>query len=69
MYHPGTEYSLETVANSMLVFLSNVQCSRVDITLLDCSYSRNLSSVDHSKDLVIKCMKGMLLVLHKIILF
>ena len=58
-----SEYSLETVANSMPVFMTNVQCSRVDITLLDCSYSRNLSSVDHTKDLTIKCMEGMLRVL------
>ena len=52
------DYSpLRTATKSMPVFMSNVQCSDMDSSLLDCSYSRNISNTDHSKDLGVKCKK------------
>ena len=52
------DYSpLRTATKSMPVFMSNVQCSNMDNSLLDCSYSRNSSNRDHSKDLGVKCKK------------
>ena len=45
----------------MHIYMKNVHCSGGELTLLDCSYKRNLSTNDHSKDLGIKCKKGKLI--------
>ena len=55
-------YDRRIAAQSVPIFMSNVQCSDVYGTLLDCSYSRNTSNTDHSKDVGIKCTKRKFLV-------
>ena len=56
----STDYSPpRTAKKSMPVFMSNVQCSDADSSLLDCSY--NGSNTDHSTDLGLKCKLCMLL--------
>ena len=42
------------------VYMTNAQCSGRELTLLDCSYSRDLSNNNHSNDLGIRCGKGRL---------
>ena len=57
-FYIEVDYSpLRSATKSMPVFMSNVQCSDMDSSLLDCSYNRNSSNRDHSKDLGIKCKK------------
>ena len=50
-------YFPRPATKSMFVYMRNVQCSGEELTLLDCSYSRNYSN-DHSNDVGIKCRKG-----------
>ena len=57
----GADYSpLRTATNSMLTYINHVQCSGEELNILDCSYSRNHTDNDHSKDLGIQCKKGKL---------
>ena len=45
----------------MLTYINHVQCSGEELNLLDCSYSRNHTGNDHSKDVGVQCKKGELL--------
>ena len=56
----GYSYSSRPLSNSMPVHLNNVRCSNKELTLLDCSYSRNNSSNYHSNDIGIRCKKSKL---------
>ena len=49
-----------TATNSMPMYINHVQCSGAELNLLECSYSKNHSDNDHSKDFGIKCRKGKL---------
>ena len=50
-----------TATNSMPMHMNYVQCTSEELNLLDCSYSRNHTNTDHSKDLGIQCRIGGLL--------
>ena len=53
------KYFHEQTANSRPVYMHNVQCSGTEhLTLLDCSYGRNLSYNNHSKDIGLQCIKS-----------
>ena len=52
---------LRTATNSMPMYINYVQCSGAELTLLDCSYSRHHTDIDHSKDLGVQCGKGKIL--------
>ena len=58
MYTHAETYSPRPATKSMPAYISNVHCSGEELTLLDCSYSGNLSSNDHSKDIGIRCEMG-----------
>ena len=47
--------------NSMPMYINHVQCSGEELTLLDCSYSRHHTDIDHSKDVGVHCRKGKIL--------
>ena len=51
-----------SATNSMPMHMNLVQCSNEDLTLLDCSYSKE-TNIDHSKDLRIQCREGKLHIL------
>ena len=55
-----------TAPKSMPMHINNVHCTGEEINLLDCSYSRNHTDADRSKDFEIQCRKGRLLQAHSI---
>ena len=66
---PGADiFRPRTATNSMPMYMNYVQCTGKELNLLDCSYSRNRSDIDHSEDLGIKCRLGRLLQAHSILM-
>ena len=56
--YSGRDYSARPATNSMPVFIKDMSCSGTELSLLECSFSRDVSK-DHIKDIAVKCMKGM----------
>ena len=53
-----TNSSVKSATNSMPVHIQRVRCSGRELSLLGCSYGRNLTHTYHSKDVAVKCKKG-----------
>ena len=51
------DYTTRSATNSKPIYMNNVHCSGQERTLLDCSYSRNLSLNEHHKDVGLQCRK------------
>ena len=51
------DYTPRPATNSKPIYMNNVHCSGQERTLLDCSYSRNLSLNEHHKDVGLQCRK------------
>ena len=52
------DYFVKSATNSMPVHIQRVRCSGKELSLLGCSYGRNLTHIDHSRDVAVKCKKG-----------
>ena len=57
------DYTPRPATNSKPIYMNNVHCSGQELTLLDCSYSRNLSINEHHKDVGVQCRKCKLRIL------
>ena len=49
------DYSARPATNSMPIFMENVQCSGRELSFLDCSYNRDASNNQHSRDVGVQC--------------
>ena len=49
---------MRPATNPMPVYMRSVHCSGKGLTLLDCSYSRNITNNDHSNDIGVRCGNG-----------
>ena len=55
--HADMDFSVKSATNSMPVYMQRVKCSGRELSLLGCSYGRNLTHIDHSRDVAVKCKK------------
>ena len=55
--HTDMDFYVRSATNSMPVYMQHVRCSGRELSLLGCSYGRNLTHIDHSRDVAVKCKK------------
>ena len=57
------DYTPRSATNSKPIYMNHVHCSGKEVTLLDCSYSRNLSTNENRKHAGVQCRKCKLFIL------
>ena len=55
--HADVDSFVRSATNSMPVYMQHVKCSGGELSLLGCSFGRNLTHIDHSRDVAVKCKK------------
>ena len=52
------DYSVRPATNSMIAFVKDVKCTGRELSVLGCSFRRDLTSSQHSKDVSVQCTRG-----------
>ena len=55
--YAGQDYSVRPATNSMPVYMKDVRCTDRELSILECSFRRNLTHTNHLGDVGVKCKK------------